>query len=440
MAVQRPNILLITIDTLRADHLGCYGYHRATSPRIDALAGEGVLGERLLCPGIPTYPSYTSFYTGQHPLTHGIYAHGSSAQLAEDAPFVSQCFAEAGYVTCAVDNLARGRPWFGRGYEYYINPSVRDTVLSVAVTHEEINARAIRWLREHGREPFFLFLHYWDPHWPFRAPEPYRHLFYQGRPYNPNNHSLDAWWSHPLGMLARDTWLRTPQGLVTDAEAVIALYDQEVRHLDDGVGELLAVLDQLGLNEDTLVFLFADHGISMTEHGIFFDPHGLYDPSIHVPFIARWPGHLPPGRRVTPMLQHLDLAPTLLEAAELPIPPQMEGRAFWRLLTGEERAGGHESVISMECTWQAKWSLRTDRHKLIVARHQDLYGNPPIELYDLVADPGEIHNLAEEQSELTSTLVHQLEEWIAGRLKALGRESDPLTTEGSKPSLAMSAW
>jgi arylsulfatase A-like enzyme len=436
----RPNILLITIDTLRADHLGCYGYPRTTSPRIDALAKEGVVAERLLCPGIPTYPSYTSFYTGQHPLTHGIYAHGGDALLAENAPFVSQCFAEGGYVTCAVDNLLRGRPWFGRGYEYYINPSVRDTVLSVAVTCEEINSRAIRWMRDHRDDHFFLMLHYWDPHWPFRAPQPYRNLFYQGQPYDPDNHSLDAWWNHPLGMLARDTWLRTPQGVVTDSEAVVALYDQEIRHLDDAINELLGTLDQLGLGEDTLVFLFADHGISMTEHQIFFDPHGLYDPSIHVPFIARWPGHLPSGRRVAPMVQHLDLAPTLLDAVGLPVPAAMEGRTFWPLLTGEGEGGGHEKVISVECTWQAKWSLRTDRHKLVVARHPDLYGTPPIELYDLAADPDESRNIADAQPELTATLRKELEDWIAQRLKVLGRDVDPLLAEGSKPSLAMSAW
>src|SRR6266498_3535269 len=141
----RPNILLISVDSLRADHLGCYGYHRETSPRIDALSRQGALVERLFCPGIPTYPSYTTLYTGQHPLTHGILAHGGQAKLSKQAPFLPEILVEAGYTTCAFDNLIRGRPWFGRGYEYYIDPSVRHTVLTVAVTSEDLNGGAIPW-------------------------------------------------------------------------------------------------------------------------------------------------------------------------------------------------------------------------------------------------------------------------------------------------------
>jgi len=425
-----PNIVLISVDSLRADHLGCYGYHRPTSPFIDALAGEGVLAERLFCPGLPTYPSYTTLYTGQHPLTHGILAHGGDAQLAREAPFLPRLFIESGYVTCAVDNLARGRIWFGRGYEYYIDPSVRRTVLTMAVTCEELNARTIPWLRAHANEPFFLFVHYWDPHWPYQPLERHRHLFYQGNRTDPNNHSLDAYWEHPLGAIARDTWLRTSDGLITDAEYVVALYDQEIRHLDDGVLELVKALDEMGLAEQTLVIFTGDHGESLTEHGIYFDHHGLYDSTLHVPCIARWPGHLPTGVRLPHMLQVSDIAPTLLEAVGLPIPATMEGHSFWKLLTGEEKVGGHTRVISAESTWQAKWSLRTDRYKFILARTPDLAGHLPRELYDLVADPREERNLVNEQPGTASAMEAELEAWIADRLKALGKDADPLIKYG----------
>lgn len=430
MMRRTPNILLISADSLRADHLGCYGYHRPTSPLIDARAGEGVLAEQLYCPGLPTYPSYTTLYTGQHPLTHGILAHGGDAKLAREAPFLPQIFVEAGYTTCAVDNLVRGRPWFSRGYEYYIDPSVRHTVLTVAVTCEELNARAIPWLRAHADEPFFLFIHYWDPHWPFSPPEHYRHLFYQGNPTDPNNRSLDAYWKHPLGAIARDTWLRTSEGLITDAEYVATLYDQEIRHLDDGVAELVQALDDAGLAEDTLVIFTADHGESLTEHGIFFDHHGLYDCTLHVPFIARWPGRLPAGIRLPQMFQVSDIAPTLLEGAGVPIPATMEGRSFWKLLTGEEKEGGHQRVISAECSWEAKWSLRTNRYKFILAREPDFEGHPSRELYDLKADPGEDSNLVDQQPELAARMETELEGWIAERLEALGKTEDPLIQYG----------
>ena len=425
----KANVLLITVDALRADHLGCYGYHRDTSPSIDALASEGVLVERFICSAIPTHPSYTTLYTGQHPLTHGIVAHAGKNELGREAPFLPELFLQAGYTTCAVDNLWRGRPWFGRGYEYYIDPSVRRPLL-LGVTCEELNARTIPWLRTHAGEPFFLFMHYWDPHYPFAPPDHLRHLFYEGNPVDPDNHSLDEWWKHPLGALARDTWLRTPNGVVTDAEYVIALYDQEIRHLDEGIRELLAALDELGLAEDTLVVLTADHGESMGEHGIFFEHIGLYETTVHVPLIVRWPGRLPAGVRLPQMFEMDDLAPTLLDAVGLPISRAMEGCSFWKLLTGEGEDSGREWVISLECSWQAKWSLRTDRYKFILARGPDFYGSPPRELYDLVADPQEEHNIVEERPEIAAKMEVELEGWIADRLRVLGRSEDPLREHG----------
>jgi arylsulfatase len=426
----QPNILLISIDSLGANHLGCYGYPRDTSPNMDGLAEQGVLCERMFCPAIPTFPSYTTLYTGQHPITHGIVSHPCHNSLDRQAPFLPWSFLQEEYVTCALDSLMRSRLWFGRGYEFYIDPSIKHTMLYLAVTCEDLNARAIPWLRAHSDEPFFMFVHYWDPHWPFIPPARYRHLFYEGNPTDPNNRSLAPWWGHPLGVAARDTWLRTTDGLITDADYVTALYDQEVRYVDDGVGQLVGALDDLGLAEETLVVVTGDHGESMTEHGIFFDHHGLYDCTLRVPFIARWPEHLPVGVLLEPMLQVLDIAPTLLEAGDISIPEEMEGRSFWGLLTGEEMAGGHKRVISLECTWQAKWSLRTDGYKFILARQPDLYDSPLRELYNLSADPLEERNIAEERPDVSHAMETELEGWIAARLEALGKAQDPLLEHG----------
>ncbi len=427
--ISRPNILLITIDSLRADHLGCYGYYRRTSPYIDAIAAEGTLCEHIFCSGIPTHPSYTTLYTGQHPITHGIVSHGGSARLATTTPVLPELFLDAGYTTCALDTMMRDRLWFGRGYEYYIDPALRYK-LRLNVTGDELNARAIPWLRSHANEPIFLFLHYWDPHTPYAPPERYRHLFYSGNPTNPNNHSLDDWWQHPLGDLARNTWLHTAEGPVTDAEYVVALYDQEIRCVDDNVGQLIAALDELKLAERTLVVILADHGESMTEHGIFFEHHGLYDCTLRVPLIARWPGRVPSGLRIPQMFQFHDIAPTLLEAAGLSVPATMEGRSFWRLLTGQNQESGREAIVSVECTWQAKWSLRTKEYKFILARDLDFYGNPLRELYDLRADPQEERNLAEACPDMAAAMEAELEAWIRDNLQRLGRSEDPVREQG----------
>lgn len=421
-----PNVLLLTVDSLRADHLGCYGYQQPTSPRLDAVAAEGVLCERLFCTSIPTHPSYTTLYTGQHALTHGIVSLNGTATLDPDTPVLAELFARAGYTTCALDNLWHAHKWFGRGYEYYIDPSVHH-IFPFIVSCEELNARAIPWLRAHSAEPFFLFMHYWDTHYPYVPPDRYRHLFYQGRnPVDPANHSLDGAWHHPAGLIARETWLRTTQGVVTDADYVTALYDQELRYVDDGVAALLGALEELGLAENTVVFILADHGESIAEHGVFFEHYGLYNCTLRVPLLARWPGRLPAGARLAQLLHSTDVAPTVLDAAGLPVPTTMEGRSFWPLLTAETTMGGHDRVISLECSYQAKWSLCNDRYKLILAREPDFMGNPPRELYDLVADPDERHNIAAREPRVVAALEQELEEWITARLRALGRADDPL--------------
>jgi arylsulfatase len=433
---QRPNVVLIAVDTLRADRLGCYGYGRPTSPHIDTLAAQGALAERFYCAGIPTHPSFTTLYTGQHPITHGIVAHAPKNELPRDAPLLPYLLLAEGYTTCAVDNLAQGRPWFRRGFEFYVDPSQRH-ILGMDVTGEELNARAIPWLRQHADETFFLLVHYWDPHWPLTPPNRYPELAYQGDdPVDPRNTSLERWWQSPLGAMARDTWARRPEGVITDARYIENLYDQEIRRLDDCVGELVRAVDDLGLAEETIVVLLADHGESLTEHGIYFDHHGLYEPVLHVPLIVRWPGRIPAGRRLRPMLQHQDVAPTLLEAAGVERPPEMDGQSFLPLLTGQAEVGGRDRIVSCECTWQAKWCLRTERHKLILARAPDPYGNPDRELYDLIADPLERRNLVSQLPELAGVLEQELESWIASRLAALGRTEDPLRQHGVSLSFA----
>ncbi|MGD9213359.1 MAG: sulfatase [Desulfobacteraceae bacterium] len=431
MSMSKPNILFITIDTLRADHLGCYGYPHNTSPNIDVIAEEGILCEKFFCSGIPTQPSYTTMLTGQHPITHQIVAHGGQNQLSKEAPFLPQLLLPAGYTTCAVDNLIQERAWFSRGFEFYIDPSVRRTLM-LGVSCEELNARAIPWLRTHAHEPFFLFMHYWDPHWPLTPPKRYQHLFYNGNsPVDPGNRSLEEWWEHPLGQIAKDTWLRTEHGLITDPDYVVAMYDQEIRHVDDGVGELLSVLDDLGLTENTLVVLVADHGESMTEHGIFFAHHGLYDPVIRIPCIFRMPGTLQKGYRLPQLLSNEDIALTILEAIGVPPHSAMDGNSFWKELTQTSDNGSHPFIITSECTWQAKWSMRTAQHKFILARTSDFYGNPPKELYDLEQDPEEKENIVDLRKGLSQKMELELETWIATKLSEMGRTEDPLIREGA---------
>jgi arylsulfatase A-like enzyme len=416
----QTNILILAVDSLRADHLGCCGEPRPLTPAMDRLAAQGALWEQCFAPAIPTHPSFTTLYTGQHPLTHNVVCHGGQAALDGGTPTLPELLLQAGYTTCAIDNLGWGKyAWFNRGYEYYVDPSRRQA-MPLMVPAADLNQRALQFLRSHAQEPFFLLVHYWDVHTPYLPPEPYRRRFYQGGDQaDPANHSLDPLWQHPLGRTWQETWFRWVGG-VRDAAFVDALYAGALNYLDDQIAALLGELESLGLEERTLVVLMADHGESLTEHGIYYDHHGLYDCCLRVPLILRWPGRVEAGARRRELAQHLDLAPTLLAAAGLEIPEGMEGRD---LLSDGEAPG---QVLSAENTWQSKWSLRTGQHKLILARRPDHYGNPPRELYDLCADPGETRNLADQQPELCAELEAELEGQLRRRLEKLGRTQDPL--------------
>ncbi len=434
----KPNIVLISADSLRADHLSCYGYPLSTSPTIDAMACQGVLCENVFAPVIPTQPSHTTIFTGQHPLTHGVVAHGGKANLARDTPVLAELLLEDGYTTCAVDTLFRERTWFGRGFEHVIDPSPHH-FFNASVTQEELTGRAIRWLKSMAEAPFFLFIHYWDVHYPYIPPERMRGLFYEGgSPVDPANRALDEWWEHPIGAMARETWLRTEQGLITSPDYVRALYDRSIRYLDEGIAALQDALERMGMADNTLTMLVADHGESMTEHRIYFDHYGLYDATLRVPLIARWPaGELKTGTRLTPFRQLSDVTPTLLEAAGALPPGGMDGASFLGQLRGLEEPAGYARVLSLESTWQAKYCLRTARYKYITAREPDLLGNPDRELYDLEADPREVHNIAAGEPRLAAQLDAELERWIAERLESNGRSRDPVREEGA---VGVSIW
>jgi arylsulfatase A-like enzyme len=431
------NILLVALDTVRADHLGCYGYPRDTSPNMDALARQGVVLDRWFTPAIPTQPSFATIYSGQYPLTHGVISHGGAEALPADSPFFTENLQQAGLVTCAVDNLYSMRPWFARGYEFYIDPSHR-APLRLSVSGKGINSRALPWVRAHAREPFFLLVHYWDTHTPYQPPARLRHRYYDGDPTEARFTTLEGMRTAPLGDVWSETWLaplsrRLWGGReIRDAEYVVALYDACVRYVDEAVGDLLSALEDGGVADDTLVIVTADHGEMMYRHGIFFDHHGLYNGNLRLPFIARWPGRIAPGRRRDELLETVSLAPTLLAAAGAQTPAAMEGASILALLTGEGTPGPpNERVVAAECTWQCKWCLLRDRRKLILAREPDLYGCPRRELYDLSSDPDELHDLAPGQPDRADEMEAELERCIAHMLERNHLDHDPLTTHGT---------
>lgn len=427
------NVILVALDTLAAGHMGCYGYSRDTCPTLDRFAAHAVRFERFYAPAIPTQPAYTCLYTGQHSITHGIVTHGGDRQLDDKCPWLPTILRDAGYTTCAVDNLATSmKSWFHRGFEFYIDPSFR-AGWPQAVECQHINFRAVEWLRKHRDEKFFLFVHYWDPHTPYLPPAKYRDLFYDGDPTDPAKKGLlhrfyQTDWHASRFRESFINKLAPPGREITDIEYVTAMYDSETRYLDDGLAELLATLDETHLADNTAVIFFADHGEEMYQHDTFFDHHGLYEPNIHVPLLIRWPGLSAAGHVVPNLAQHVDLAPTILEALQLDVPKEMEGRSLLPMLGGKSQKADDEILITQECTYQKKWGVRTEQYKLIVSRENgpDIHKKPPRELYDLKADPGETRNLADERPQVVAQLEQRLDNWIAEMIAKHHLAADPL--------------
>ncbi|MBM3500483.1 MAG: hypothetical protein FJX74_17635, partial [Armatimonadetes bacterium] len=208
------NILLIFVDSLRADHLGCYGYHRPTSPNIDRLAGEGAVFERFFAPSVPTQPSFTTVYTGQYSLTHGVVSHKGGAQgdndLKPGTPWFPALLRQSGFLTASFDCLPRYKSWFVHGFEFLVDstfPGPDD-----GYSCERLNSRVLPWLRTHSDERFFAAIHYWDPHTPYLPPERYRH-FYEGDPTDPARNTLAPLADQYFSLMWRKWFEKLPPGM-----------------------------------------------------------------------------------------------------------------------------------------------------------------------------------------------------------------------------------
>jgi arylsulfatase A-like enzyme len=418
------NIVLIALDTQRADHLGCYGYGKRTSPFIDSIARRGVLFERCYAPNIPTHPSFTTMLSGKEAITHDIINIGGGVPVAEGVRMLPEVLREHGYATAAVDSMGRH---FERGFDEYHTyqwDRSRPTVLRKA---ETVNDKALPLIERliAQPKPFFLFLHYWDPHTPYLPPSPYDRMFYpkDKDPYDPNNHSMDEAWGWDAFKWYFHEWMPG----VTDSEYVISLYDGETAYMDRHLRAVFKALEPV--QKDTLVILTADHGEIMDEHDGYFDHHGLYEGNVHVPLIFYWPGSLPRGKRVPGLVQNLDLAPTLLDLAGVPDREGVEGLSLLPTIYGL-RDGNYDTLFFSEATWQVKRAVRRGQWKLIKALEPDPHGGPMRELYDLDADPAEQRNLVDERPGLAAELEAKLDEWVQRRVQEAGKPGDPAAIQG----------
>ena len=378
----RPGVFLITIDTLRADHVHCYGYDQIRTPALDLLAEQGIRFTQAFTPSPITNSSHTSILTGLIPSSHGVSDFG--VPLAAKYPTLAELLTKGGYTTAAFigavildsKNLA---PGLNRGFEFYDNfPEVATTKSRWGRLERrgmEVEERAESWLNTHSAGSHFVWLHFYDPHDPYEPPPPYSEV-YKDR-----------------------------------------LYDGEIAYADSALGRFLAYLKKQGWYEGAMIVVVGDHGEGLGEH--HEDTHGifLYDSTTHVPLIVKLPDEREAGRTVEAQVRTTDIMPTILSLLGIAAPANLDGDSLEPLLTGLQappRTVFGETEYPLRFGWAPLRSLRKEGFKFIEA--------PKPELYDLRADPGESHNHYEPWDGTVQKLRKSLAE-LSAKSPASGKTS-----------------
>ena len=398
-----PNLILISIDTLRADHLGTYGYARDTSPEIDALAARSIVFDAAYSHSPKTAPSHMSLLTGVVPDMHGvenIQDEGDNRPLPPGLPTVAELLREQGYRTAAVTGGGHviKKLGFDRGFDSFETSNQPERIF-------DLGWNAIRKQRG-GDRPFFLFLHTYAVHDPYTPPAEFRELWADPEYAGDIRSERQDWQTTGVKWQVRheEFWSRVKSDDPADVRHLQDLYDGLIRYVDGVVGSFLKKLEEKGLAEDTVVVLVADHGEEFQEHGAFLHEN-VYQELLRVPLILHVPEQRGGARgvRVDTTVRLIDVLPTLLQLADVPVPDHVQGDDLLGLL--DATAADERSVFS---TWprEKMYALRRGRYKLIERP------SSPVELYDLDSDPGERTNLAveptPEHAEILARLLDEL--------------------------------
>ncbi len=413
----RPNFVIYLIDTLRADHLGCYGYPRPTSPEIDRFAGESVRVVDSRAQSSWTKPGVASVLTGLFPSQHG--AELRAERIPERVELLSERLAAAGYQTALFTTNANITQRFGfdQGWEeFHYLARKRGGGKWQHYSSSEIHREVVGWLeRRDPARPFFLFVHTLDPHDPYRPAEAFRVKL------APEVDVESACCARSNVLSALD-----PEAARIRARDAALLYDAEIAENDAAFGALLAELERRGLGAATAVLLTSDHGEEFYDHGGWKHGFTLYEEQLRVPFVLRLPGRAHAGRVVPGPVDQIDVVPTLLELAGLAAATELPGRSLLAALDAAPAAGApRPSFARLERPGLELVAAAARGFKLIRARGEFTppAGRPPVELYDLARDAGERLDLARQPT------LHRpfLESLLRLHERALGPAAAPET-------------
>jgi arylsulfatase A-like enzyme len=427
------SVLLITIDTLRADHLGLYGYRRATSPHIDALGQRGTVFDRAFTFWPKTRGSFIMMMTGRRPSQNGY--SGTHPVLLDFNPTLAGVLNQAGYRTAALvdnSNLA-AQHGYARGFESYRETWEEPALATETDRSRAITDGAIAYLRAARPDrPFFLWLHYVNPHAPYTPPPPFDRAFLDGAGTGPILPAISG-----LHGGVKKEWAVPGKRL----GYYVSQYDGEIASVDDEVGRVLEALSAMPVAGKTAIVLTSDHGESLGEHDYYFD-HGedLFDPCLAIPLIMTMPG-ASGGRRSSELASTLDLLPTILDAVKVSYPPDLAGTSVLGAVTGGTGPGRERLFAQNDRKLSATFDAR---FKLVETPREG--GAPDRALYDRTRDAGETRDVSAREPEAFRISRRELDlfldragrEWAKTKELVLGKKGEqPLTSAACESMRAL---
>jgi arylsulfatase A-like enzyme len=434
-APARLNVLIYTIDTLRADHASVYGYARNTTPFLKKLGASGIVFEDCQAQATWTKPSIASLMTSLYSFTHGII--GDADTIPSGATTIAEQLRGAGYVTASIV----ASPYVGRatglerGFDYLLESPVilrrHNQVKERDTDSEALNEVVFHWLDQHHEEPFFLYAHSTDPHAPYNPPPPFDSAF--AKPAESPEFTRDFLSfrnekGYGGGMVLSPA-MAAKEGINADRfiHQAIDRYDGEIQHNDHGLELLVGKLKQLGVLENTIVIVISDHGEEFFDHGWTAHGHSVYQELTHSVFLMSCPRLFPVARRISEPVQLIDVMPTVLETLSLKAPPLIEGQSLVPLALGRpfERRG---LVVSSKFAAPHPMGLvpenQVDSFAIVDSKWKFIYRNKAakvgikkVELYDRMADRAELHDLSPQHAKDVEAMIGTLIQWIEAKNK-----------------------
>jgi arylsulfatase A-like enzyme len=411
-AAAPATVVLVTVDTLRADRVSFDRYALPTTPFLASLAADGVVFEQAYAPSSWTPPSMASLFTSVYPTTHGITSGGIRQGGAHRQPILDKRFVtlaelarEAGYVTIGVpaNRHLTEELGFGQGFDHYFGEAnfLKASEVNREVVRQMQAAFGPNWRHERKRHKLFLWVHYFDPHDPYLPYEPWT------RVYDPDFRHDDP--HTPAFKIMKELKKRYPEVTPELRAQIGRLYDAEIRRFDD---HFAVLWQQLGLGDETLLVMTADHGEAIGERGLLGHSHSLHEELIHVPFLARWPERIPRGLRIDEPVGILDIYPTLAALMGMPIPETARGRSLVPFFEENSDTSAQARTVPLYYELHRPRTpttgLRSGRWKLLVERRKR---GERRRLFDLEADRGELRDVSAEHPEVLEQLTAQAAAW-----------------------------